>query len=128
MDTEGKVKVADQFWHRDMELGALVEICGCELGTVPRQGDPSREVGRDIMATGIIISNRAAGGVQQTRTKRARKVAETTIGNNGQVNCLLLKQRTEHSRVRRTSLPITDLSQARAGSQISPNCCRITTA
>jgi hypothetical protein len=46
MDTEGKVKVADQFWHRDMELGAPVEIRGCELGTVPRQGDPSREVGR----------------------------------------------------------------------------------
>src|ERR1700730_10348784 len=39
-----------------MELGAPVEICGCELGTVPRQGDPPREVGRDIMATGINIT------------------------------------------------------------------------
>jgi hypothetical protein len=79
LDTKGKVKVADQFWHRDMELGAPVEICGCELGTVPRQGDP------------------------RARSEEISWRLELSLLR------IYLKQRTERSRVRRTSLPITDL-------------------
>jgi hypothetical protein len=74
-----------------------VEICGCELRTVPRKGDPSREVGRDIVATVIIIT--------------ADLSEATNRGFTGPPN-VPADQRS---------------SQARAGSQISPNCCRIAT-
>jgi hypothetical protein len=40
LDTKGKVNVADQFWHRDMELGAPVENLRMRAWDRPTSGGP----------------------------------------------------------------------------------------